>query len=291
MAIVMSLFSCNTNSKLGQFFQSKRYKQTLQERNELQDRALQLKKDTTELGIKFRELKNDTTEMGINLRRSAKDYAELQGIYRDLVSKSGTKLAQLNEDLLSKSKELEGKENILREREMKLKEMETIISKQDSITKALNQIVQNALLGFKADELSVEMKNGKVYVSMTDKLLFKSGSAAVEDKGKQAIKKLSDVLNKNGEIDIAIEGHTDNVPIKTSLYKDNWDLSVARATNIVRMLNEEYKVDPKRLTASGKGEYFPVASNDDNEGRAKNRRTEIVLSPKLDELFKMLQKK
>ncbi|HAH25415.1 MAG TPA: flagellar motor protein MotB [Prolixibacteraceae bacterium] len=243
------------------------------------------------MGIKFRELKKDTTEMGISLRRSAINYAELQGIYRDLISKSGTKLAQLNEDLLAKSKELEGKENILQEREMKLKEMESIISKQDSITKALNQIVQNALLGFKADELSVEMKNGKVYVSMTDKLLFKSGSAAVEDKGKQAIRKLSEVLNKNGDIDIAIEGHTDNVPIKTSLYKDNWDLSVARATTIVRMLNEEYKVDPKRLTASGKGEYFPVASNEDNDGRAKNRRTEIVLSPKLDELFKMLQKK
>jgi chemotaxis protein MotB len=290
-AIVLSLFSCNTNSKLGQLFQSRRYKQTLEERNELYDRALQLKKDTTEMGIKFRELKKDTTEMGISLRRSAINYAELQGIYRDLISKSGTKLAQLNEDLLAKSKELEGKENILQEREMKLKEMESIISKQDSITKALNQIVQNALLGFKADELSVEMKNGKVYVSMTDKLLFKSGSAAVEDKGKQAIRKLSEVLNKNGDIDIAIEGHTDNVPIKTSLYKDNWDLSVARATTIVRMLNEEYKVDPKRLTASGKGEYFPVASNEDNDGRAKNRRTEIVLSPKLDELFKMLQKK
>ena len=291
LVFALSLFSCSTDSKLGVFFQSKRYKETLKERDASYDEARQLKKDTTELGIKFRETKKDTTQMGITLRRLNKDYAELQGIYKDLISKSGTKLAQLNEDLLSKSKELEGKENILREREVKLKEMETIISKQDSITKALNQIVQNALLGFKADELSVEMKNGKVYVSMTDKLLFKSGSAAVEDKGKQAIKKLSEVLNKNGDIDIAIEGHTDNVPIKTSLYKDNWDLSVARATTIVRMLNEEYKVDPKRLTASGKGQYFPVASNENNEGRARNRRTEIILSPKLDELFKMLQKK
>lgn len=294
VVFVASLFSCNTNSRLGRkvdlFFQSKRYKETLQDRNALYAEAQRLKKDTTQMGIAFRELKKDTTELGQKLRQSVNNYAELQEIHRDLISKSGTKLAQLSEDLQLKSKELEDKENILRERELRLREMEAIISKQDSITNALNGIVKNALLGFKADELSVEMKNGKVYVSMTDKLLFKSGSAAVEDKGRQAIKKLSEVLNKNGEIDIAIEGHTDNVPIKTNLYKDNWDLSVARATTIVRMLNEEYMVDPKRLTASGKGEYFPVASNDESEGRARNRRTEIILSPKLDELFQMLQK-
>jgi len=287
---IVSLFSCATNSKLDLFFQSKRYKETVKDRDALMIEARQLKKDTTQMGVKFRELKKDTTELGIQLRRSIKDYAELQEIHRDLISKSGTKLAQLSEDLQLKSRELEAKENILRDREVRLREMESMISKQDSITNRLNQIVKNALLGFKADELSVEMKNGKVYVSMTDKLLFKSGSAAVEDKGKQAIRQLSEVLNKNGEIDIAIEGHTDNIPIKTSLYKDNWDLSVVRATTIVRMLSEEYKVDPKRLTASGKGEYFPVASNDDVEGRARNRRTEIILSPKLDELFNLLQK-
>ncbi len=280
IVFVFSLLSCNTNSKLGnkvdQFFQSKRYKTTLKDRNELYAEARQLKKDTTELGIELRKVKNE--------------YAELKGEYNSLSNKSGMEVAKLNEDLKLKSKELETKENLLREREQRLKEMEAIVSKQDSITNALNTIVKNALLGFRADELSVEMKNGKVYVSMTDKLLFKSGSAAVEDKGKQAIKKLAEVLNKNSDIDIAIEGHTDNIPIKTNLYKDNWDLSVARATSIVRMLNEEYRVDPKRLTASGKGEYFPVATNEDQEGRAKNRRTEIILSPKLDELFKMLHK-
>src|SRR5690606_19309978 len=134
-------------------------------------------------------------------------------------------------------------------------------------------------------------KNGKVYVSLSDKLLFKSGSANVEDKGKEAIKKLSEVLSKNADIDIAIEGHTDNVPIKTTTYKDNWDLSVARSVNIVRMICDEFHLDPKRVTASGKGEYFPVANNETTEGRAKNRRTEIVLSPKLEELFKILSTK
>lgn len=280
IVFVLSLFSCNTSSKLGKkvdlFFQSKRYKETLKDRNALFVQTQQLKKDTLSLGLE--------------LRKTRMEFSELKGEYENLSNKSGMQLAQLNENLKAKSRELEIKENLLRERELRLKEMETIVAKQDSITQALNNIVKNALLGFRSDELSVEMKNGKVYVSMTDKLLFKSGSAAVEDKGKQAIKKLAEVLNKNNDIDIAIEGHTDNVPIKTNLYKDNWDLSVARATSIVRMLNEEYAVNPKRLTASGKGEYFPVASNDEPEGRARNRRTEIILSPKLDELFKMLQK-
>jgi chemotaxis protein MotB len=273
---MLLLLSCQINSKLDRFFQSKRYKLSQIDRNSLYAETQRLKKDTTDLGIKLRKIKNE--------------YSELKGEYNDLSNKSGSQLAQLNKDLNAKSNELELKENLLKEREERLKEMEAIVSKQDSITNSLNRIVKNALLGFKTDELSVEMKNGKVYVSMTDKLLFKSGVATVEDKGKQAIKKLAEVLNKSFDIDIAIEGHTDNVPIKTSLYKDNWDLSVARATSIVRILNEEYKVDAKRLTASGKGEYFPVASNDDPEGRAKNRRTEIILSPKLDELFKLLQK-
>lgn len=280
IVFILSLLSCQTNSKLGttvdQFFQSKRYKETLKDRNNLYVEARQLKKDTTDLGIRVRNAK--------------KEYLQLKEDYNDLMNKSGSQLALLSKDLKSKSNELEMKENMLLEREQRLKEMEKIISKQDSISNALNSIVKNALLGFKADELTVELKNGKVYVSMTDKLLFKSGSAAVEDKGKQAIKKLAEVLNKNNDIDIAIEGHTDNVPIKTNLYKDNWDLSVARATSIVRMLNEEYTVNPKRLTASGKGEYFPVAANDNPEGKAKNRRTEIILSPRLDELFKLLQK-
>jgi len=235
-----------------------------------------------------KELKNDTLELGSQLRNKIIEYTELNTEYKNLGNKSGLQLAQLNSDLKDKSKELEKKERLLKEREQKLKELQSILAKQDSITNALNSIVKNALMGFKSDELSVEMKNGKVYVSMTDKLLFKSGSSSVEEKGKEAIKKLAEVLNRNQDIGITIEGHTDNVPIRTNLYKDNWDLSVARATNIVRMLNEDFSVDPTRLTASGKGENFPVASNETPEGRAKNRRTEIILAPKLDELFKLI---
>jgi chemotaxis protein MotB len=272
--------SCKTENEFtkaaDKVFTSKRYKEAIKERDELCAANKQLRQDTSAL-------------IGEKHRLNA-EVAALHKKYDDLANTSGAELAKLNSDLKKKEADLQGKETLLKEREQRLREMEATIQRQDSITNALNNIVKNALLGFRPDELTVEMRNGKVYVSMSDKLLFKSGSATVEDKGKEAIKKLAEVLNRNQEVDVLIEGHTDNVPIKTAVYKDNWDLSAARATSVVRLLSEEYKVPAKRLTASGKGEYFPVANNETPEGRAKNRRTEIVLTPKLDELYKLIQK-
>jgi chemotaxis protein MotB len=192
--------------------------------------------------------------------------------------------ARLNQQ----SQQLSQKEKDLQEKERMLREMQAIIARQDEMTKKLNQTLRDALVGFNSDELTMEIRDGKVYVSMSDKLLFKSGSNTVEPKGVEALKALADVLNKNPDIQILVEGHTDNVPIKTAVYKDNWDLSVARATSITRMLNEKYGVAATRMTASGRGEYFPKASNDTAEGKAKNRRTEIILSPKLDEIMNLL---
>jgi chemotaxis protein MotB len=200
-------------------------------------------------------------------------------------------LQQKLDELAQKGKLLSEKDKTLSEKDKSLKELQQMIARQDSISKHLNDIIRNALLGFKSDELQVELKNGKVYVSMSDKLLFKSGSASIEDAGKSAIKVLADVLNKNLDIDISVEGHTDNIPIKTALYADNWDLSVARATSIVRILTSEHNVSSARLTASGKGEFSPRANNSTAEGRASNRRTEIVLTPKLDEIMKLLNNK
>jgi chemotaxis protein MotB len=147
------------------------------------------------------------------------------------------------------------------------------------------------LVGFKSDELSVELKNGKVYVSLAEKLLFKSGSAMVDPKGKEALGKLAAVQEKNPDIDVMIEGHTDNVPLIPGKFDDNWDLSVSRATSIVRILTEDNNVEPKRVTAAGRSEFVPLVSNDTPEGKARNRRTEIILSPKLDELFQILNSK
>lgn len=188
----------------------------------------------------------------------------------------------------SQSEQLNEKDKDIQNKERMLREMQAIIARQDELTKKLNQTLRDALVGFNSDELTMEIRDGKVYVSMSDKLLFKSGSPTVEPKGVEALKVLADVLNKNPDIQILVEGHTDNVPIKTAIYKDNWDLSVARATTITRMLNEKYAVTAARMTASGRGEYFPKAPNETAEGKAKNRRTEIILSPKLDEIMNLL---
>ena len=155
---------------------------------------------------------------------------------------------------------------------------------------ALRDIVSKALYGFEGQGLTVNIKNGKVYVSLEEQLLFKSGSTEVDSRGVDALKRLARVLEQNPEINIMIEGHTDDVPIRRGgTIKDNWDLSVLRATSIVRILLDGARIDPTRLTTSGRGEYLPVDPASSPEARRKNRRTEIILSPKLDELFKILE--
>jgi chemotaxis protein MotB len=274
------------------FFMSKRLKQATGQRDTLHSINVVFNQDTTQRGIAYRTLDSAYNELmamfnELNLKHKALqiDYTEMNQRYSDLLKSSLNKTEQLN-------LALKQKEDMLSAREKRLTELEAIIRRQDSITNALNEIVKRALLSFNSEELTVEMKNGKVYVSLSDKLLFKSGSADIEEKGQEAIKKLADVLNKNPEIDVLIEGHTDNVPLRSSInFKDNWELSTGRATNIVRIISDVSKVNPKRLTAAGRSEYMPKVSNDSPEGRAKNRRTEIILTPKLDELYKLIDKK
>lgn len=224
-----------------------------------------------------KQLKNDTIRLGENLRVLNEKYDVLQAEYDTLEQFTNATINSM--------------QDVISEKNMDLKQLQSKLARQDSITNALNNLVKNALLGFNTDELKVEMKNGKVYVSMSDKLLFKSGSDQVEPKGVEALQKLAGVINQNSNIDILVEGHTDSIPIKTAKFRDNWDLSTSRATNIVRMLVDNYGVDPKRLTSSGRAEFSPVASNSTPEGRAKNRRTEIILSPKLEELFNIIEGK
>jgi len=278
-----AVYKCNDPKPSKQpFAWSKRLKTVVNERDNL---CLNLASKVKENG----GLKKNLADLTDQSNKLSTSYKDLQNKYNDLTNQSLSQTDKLSKALAAKSEDLDAKEKILSEREKTLHDMKQIIAKQDSLTRNLNNTLINALLGFNSDELSVEIKDGKVYVSMSDKLLFQSGSSAVEDKGKDALKLLAGVLDKNSDIDILIEGHTDNVPIKTSVYKDNWDLSVARATSIVRILTNDYKIIPTRLTASGKGEFFPKADNDTPEGRAKNRRTEIILSPKLDELMKLLK--
>jgi chemotaxis protein MotB len=179
----------------------------------------------------------------------------------------------------------------LTERERRLKELEKIIKSKDSSVVALRNSVTDALLAFKDNGLTVKIKNGKVYVSLSEKLLFGSGSTTVDKKGEDAIKKLAEVLKKQPDVNIMVEGHTDDVPVNKNsgaAFSDNWDLSVLRATEITRILVKE-GVSGKRITASGRSQFVPVAEGKTPEVRQMNRRTEIILTPKLDELFKILE--
>ena len=202
-----------------------------------------------------------------------KEKADIQGQLENLSSSSEAAIKSSKMTIAEQAK--------------RLKDLQALIQAQKDIMNKLKQTVANALVNFKPDELSVYMKDGKLYVSLQEKLLFKSGSALVDPKGKEALQKLATVLNTSPDINVMIEGHTDTVPIRGK-FEDNWALSVARATSIVRILTDDYQVDAHRVIASGRSKYYPVETNETPEGRARNRRTEIILSPDLTPLFKLL---
>jgi chemotaxis protein MotB len=171
----------------------------------------------------------------------------------------------------------------------RLKRLQDMIQAQKEVMSRLKNSITDAMMSYKTDELNVYIKDGNVYVSLAEKLLFKSGSDVVDPKGREALKSLALVMNNTKDITVMIEGHTDNVPIKTKLFKDNWDLSTARATSIVRILTVDNGFDTNRITASGRGQFHPVKENETAEGRAGNRRTEVILSPDLKEIYKLLE--
>lgn len=170
----------------------------------------------------------------------------------------------------------------------RLKSLQNLIQAQKDALGKLKQSIADALVNFKADEINVTIKDGNVYVSLEEKLLFQSGSAVVDPKGVQALNKLAEVVKNTKDINMMIEGHTDNVPIKNAKFEDNWALSTGRALSIVRILTMTDSLDAKRIIASGRGQFYPLKTNETVQGRASNRRTEIILSPNLSELFKLL---
>lgn len=196
-------------------------------------------------------------------------------------------IAAAKSEIANQKSQLSSSEERIAAQQKKLAELQAVIDKQRAITEQLHQSISKALMGFDSDELSVSVKNGKVYVSLQEKLLFPSGSARVDPRGKQALAKVAQVLNANPDISVDIEGHTDSIPIR-GRFQDNWDLSLARAASVVRILTEDYHVDPTRVVASGHSKYDPVDSNSTEEGRAHNRRTDIILSPNLDKLYQLI---
>jgi len=288
VAVISLLFaSCASVKPCGEsytdeskFFQSKKFKEAKANMDSLCDR-------TADLETALEGTEDDLDESKGREAKMIDELARLQADYDRLKQSSGMEKAALGDELAAKQEELQEKEAMLADREQRLKEMQEIIDRQDQLMNALSDKVKQALMGFAADELSVEMRDGKVYVSMSDKLLFKSASDAVEAKGQDALVKIAEVMKKNTDIDMSIEGHTDSLAIKTSRFRDNWDLSTARATSVVRILLDN-GMDATRVTAAGKGEFQPKGDNKTKEGRAMNRRTEVVLAPKLDELMQVL---
>ena len=286
------------------------------------EKELNIKMD--ELNKQVKSLTSDTMQIGIALRRLTNNYDKLNSINDILLNKNADLLKgkdednkklmgqyQLTQEELQKKEdklrvsledlekrktemdilaaELKANEEILAKKEARVAELESVLAKKDYVVKALKEKVSNALLGFQGNGLNVTQKNGKVYVSLEERLLFESGSITVDARGAEAIKNLSKLLEKEPDINVLVEGHTDNVPIKSAAVKDNWDLSVLRATSIVRIIIQSSKVNETRLTAAGRGEFFPIDKANTAEARKKNRRTEIILTPKLDELLQILE--
>jgi len=220
---------------------------------------------------RIKDLVVDTTELGKSLRYS-------QSMLSSNISEKERLSAMLDQEMSE-----------LRKKEQTINELQDLINAQNEKVQSLLSNIKNALLGFSNDELSVQERDGKVYVAMSDKLLFQSGSATVDSRGKEALSKLAEVLKVQTDIDVMIEGHTDTKPINTVQFKDNWDLSVIRATSVVRILTKDYGINALQIQPSGRGEFLPIATNETTEGRSRNRRTEIIISPQLDKLLDLLK--
>ena len=236
------------------------------------------------------ERRNDTLtaanqQLVADSTRLFMSYSDLQQRYQQLLADGSAESARM-------LKELEENQMALNERSRRVNELEAMLRSREEAINNSRSKVTDALTGFNGKGLSISIKDGKVYVSMEDKLLFRSGSFEIDPKGAQAVRDLSDVLAQNPDINVMVEGHTDDVPYRPNgQLRDNLDLSAKRATTVVRLLLENKAIEPSRIIAAGRGESLPVATGKTAEDRAKNRRTEIILTPKLDELMQLMQDK
>ena len=253
----------------------KKYDSLITDRNALQQEQTALHKKYEALNESYSALEqNSSKEIADNIQKNRELLAQLEA--KELA------LAAENDRLLKLEADMQ-------ERSQRIAELELLITSKDQAMRDLKNAISSALTAFEGKGLTVEQRNGKVYVSMENKLLFKSGSWAIGSKGRIAIEQLGSVLADNPEIAVLIEGHTDNDPFSSGgQIANNWDLSTKRATAIVQILSENASINPESLTAAGRGEYAPITSNDDTEGKAKNRRIEVILTPKLDEISKLL---
>ncbi|WP_341216518.1 OmpA family protein [uncultured Wocania sp.] len=251
------------------------YNEAVAERDKLQADYNATKSNLENLKASYDALeKNSTAAITENSKKNRELLAQLEAKEQALAAESA-RLAKLKKELHDRSN--------------RVAELESVIASKDAAMTALKNAISRALTDFEGKGLTVEQRDGKVYVSMENKLLFSSGSWAVGAEGRRAVNQLGGVLADNPDIAVLIEGHTDNVPFKgNGQLSGNWDLSTKRATAIVNILRENNNINPENLTAAGRGEFAPIATNDTPEGKAKNRRIEVILTPKLDELSKLL---
>ena len=314
--LAISMSSCVSSRKFNEleasYMESQADNRSLNSRLEfvLEENA-RMSEELAALRIRVERLSEDTLAMGQRLRRQQQAYdqyvrqtealmegkteetrqimARLQITQEDLQRRED-ELARATREMEQKERELNALMADVMEKELRVNELEEILQRQDAIVESLRLTISNALLGFRDNGLSVDIRNGKVYVSMEESLLFATGSTRVDAQGERALSELARVLAQNPDINIMIEGHTDDVPFRPGgPIQDNWELSVLRATAIVRILLKHAEIDPSRLMAAGRGEFHPIDPSDTPEARRKNRRTEIILTPQLDELFRIIE--
>lgn len=307
--IIFLITSCVSSKKYnqlsGNFQECEQTVQSLKEQNqtlkvqntELQSKIENLLKETSLLTTKLDEITRNLESSTLSNKQLKQINSELENQLKSLKAGSSEEIAGLMEKLQQAQSDLQKREEILHsaqteleQRTQRLKELELALQQKDDAVKQLRQKVMDALLGFNNKGLTIQEKNGKVYVSLDEQLLFKTGQWEVDPKGQQALSNLAEVLGQNPDINVLVEGHTDNVPMRgTGSVKDNWDLSVMRATAVTRILLKNKGIEPKRITSAGRGEFFPIDEDKTPEARQKNRRTEIILTPRLDEIFRILE--
>lgn len=301
---------------LGSCVSKKLYTELEDKYNALKNRNMDLVGENDDLFASKKELENTNLKLvkSIDSLQSTKANLlddvvaletrkkELENLYEELSQNSATELEDKAKEIISLSQQLDAKETALitentrleklklelRKRSERVEQLEDLMASKEASMQALKDAVSNALQNFEGKGLTVYRKNGKVYVSMENKLLFNSGSWLVGTQGKNAVQQLATVLKQNNDINVLIEGHTDNVPYNGGNgINDNWDLSTKRATAIVRILVNS-NVNAKQITAAGRGEFLPISSNNSSQGKAKNRRIEVILAPNLDAISELL---
>lgn len=257
--------------------------------NQLETKLKDLEKQRDDAAYQLTVQKENVTGLQREIDALRKQMDALNSGSSEEIEKLLTELNGVRDDLNIREDKLREAEKELEERNARLIELQNILAQKDEAVKALKNKVMDALTGFHNNGLTVHEKNGKVYVSLDEKLLFKTGKWDVDPNGQRALKELGNVLAENPDINVMVEGHTDNVPMHGSgEVKDNWDLSVMRATAVTKILTENKQIDPVRIIAAGRSEYLPLSPDNTVEGRQVNRRTEIILTPKLDELLKII---